>query len=349
MRVRAAVAFVVGALGASAMLAGACGGGGSSCTAGQESCACTGSGLCDTGLTCASNRCVNLGTTSGADGGGGDPTAACSALSAYCQKLNDCAPALVTLAYGTVDECSARLALSCADAVEAPGTGLTATTLAACAAALPGATCPDTIYRAITACRPKGSRANGLACGTDAQCQSGHCAQGDQACGVCAALVNAGDACMVDDDCQPGLVCGGSGACVVPAPAGGACSAAVPCAYGLYCNSGSCASAEETTGDACVPGLPQSCDLLAGLYCDDQTTLCETLGFGQAGDPCGLVGPVYVLCARGQCAYATAAATEGLCGGFAADGAACGDTTPCEAPARCISARCALPSSAQCQ
>jgi hypothetical protein len=347
--------FVVGALGALVVCAEGCGGGGgSSCTAGQETCPCTPSGLCDTGLTCASDRCVNLndvsGTagTNGGAGAGGDPTAACSPLTAYCQKLSDCAPSLLKIVYGTIAQCHARFVLSCADAVTAPDTGLTTATIAACATALPGATCQDAIYRNVAACEAKGNRANGVACGTSWQCQSGYCAQGDQACGVCGALGNPGAVCTVDDNCAPGLLCGG-GTCVAPGILGGVCSDTQPCAYGLFCGGGVCASAAETPGGDCVAGLPESCDLLAGLDCDDGSSKCASLGFAQSGEPCGLVGSTYVFCVEGQCAYATAAATEGLCGAFAGDGAACDDTTPCEAPARCLSGRCALPSSAQCQ
>ena len=66
------------------------------------------------------------------------------------------------LLYGTVDRCSARFAISCKDAVKAPDSGLTATTIAACMAALPGASCDDVIYRKVTACAIKGTRGNGL-------------------------------------------------------------------------------------------------------------------------------------------------------------------------------------------
>src|SRR5450432_3202216 len=145
MRVKAVAGFV-GVMGvvfvAAAMLAQGCGGGSAaSCAVGKESCPCTPGGACDPGLTCASMKCVNLGTVDGggtagatgtaggtAGGGGagasgGTAEAACANYGAVCQKINDCAPLVVKVGYGTVDKCIARSKLSCMDAFKAPDSG----------------------------------------------------------------------------------------------------------------------------------------------------------------------------------------------------------------------------------
>jgi hypothetical protein len=358
MRVKAVAGFV-GVLGvvfvAAAMLAQGCGGGGASCAVGKETCACSPSGACDPGLTCASMKCVNLGTVDGGAGSGGggaggagDPSAACASFSAFCQKLNDCAPLLVKLEYGTMDECTTRFTISCKDAVKAPDSGLTAATITACASALPGATCEDAIYRKVTACQIKGGRANGMACGTNEQCGTGYCAQSDQACGVCTALVNAGDACSVDDDCQPGLLCSNDSHCIVPGLAGAICNDNQPCKFGLYCKAGSCVNTSETPGGNCNMDLQESCDVAKGIYCDGTAAKCANVGFAQNGDPCGLVSAKLVACAKGTCIYPAVTATQGLCGSLAGDGAACDATTLCESPARCLAGHCKLPSSSAC-
>jgi hypothetical protein len=362
MRVKAATGFVLGVLGvvvvASTVLSQGCGGGSASCAVGNEGCACTPSGVCNTGLTCASNKCVNLGTIDGGGGGsggggtgGGNADTACTGFSAICDKLNTCAPLLVKIAYGTVAECTTRFKLSCVDAFNSPGSGLTAATVSACAAALPGATCEDAIYRKVTACQIKGTRGNGMACGTGEQCSSGYCAQSDAACGVCADYVGAGAACVVDDDCQPGLLCSNDSHCVVPGPAGGICTDNQPCKYGLYCLNGSCVQAAETPGANCgTVGMTtaEACDILKGIYCDDSVAKCANLGSAPAGDPCGLVNAKFVLCSAGNCVYPSNTATQGVCASQAGDGAACDSTTSCEAPARCVSGHCKLPSSAAC-
>jgi len=360
MRARVAAGFSLGVLGvvvvAAAVLAEGCGGSSpASCAVGAEGCACTQTGVCDTGLTCASNKCVNLGTvdgggtdTGGAAGSGGNASAACDTFTAYCQKLNACAPAFVKIGYGTVDECNARFKLSCVDSTKAPDSGLTASTISACSAALSGAACTDVIYRKVTACNITGGRSNGMACGADSQCTTGYCAQSDGACGVCSALVGAGNGCMVDDDCQAGLVCNSASLCVLPGGAGGNCNASQPCAYGLYCLNNACATDSETPGGTCNPALAESCDILKGIYCDGSVSTCKNLGFGAPGDNCGLVAGQFVLCSTGQCIYPTVDATEGVCRGLAADGATCDATTLCEAPARCVSGHCKLTSSSSC-
>jgi len=342
------------------LLAAGCGSSGSSCSVGAEGCPCTAGGACNPGFTCASNKCVNLspdggGAGTGGGGTGGTAASACDTFTAYCEKINQCAPLLVKIGYGAVDECNARFKLSCVDATGAPGSGLTAATISACSTALSGASCSDVLYRKVTACNIAGTRANGMACGNNFQCTTGYCAQSDQACGVCSALVGAGNACMVDDDCEAGLVCNSANVCVLPGSAGGNCTDTQPCAYGLYClvndtgtNTGSCATVAETPGTTCNPTLAASCDILKGIYCDGSVSKCANLGFASPGDPCGLVGSKYTVCSMGECTYATAAATQGVCGALGADGAACGATTTCESPARCVNGHCALPSSSAC-
>lgn len=365
MRAKAAGVFVIGVFGlvlaSSGIVAQGCGGGGSStaCTIASEGCPCTGGGTCDPGLECKSNVCVDL-TGGGPDGGGagtggGNASAMCDTFTGYCAKLNECAPALVKLNYGSVEECSTRFAIACKDAVNAPGSGLTAAAITGCVAALPGATCEDLIYRKVAACNAKGTRTNGMACGTNEQCTTGYCTQSASACGVCSALVAAGDACMVTDDCEPGLECSADNHCVVPGTAGTVCSETQGCKYGLYCKpasagaqTGSCVNAAKDPGLDCTKEYASSCNILKGIFCDSASGKCANLGFVAPGEPCGLVSGKFVFCSKGECAYPDATATQGTCGALAADGASCGATTACEIPAECISGKCKLPSSSAC-
>jgi hypothetical protein len=361
MRAKSAGVFVVGVLGllvaASGFVAQGCGGGGgsSACTVASEGCPCTAGGLCDNGLECKSNLCVDLGgggagTGGGNAGTGGGQTAEqmCDAFAGYCAKLNECAPAIVKLNYGTVERCSARFAISCKDAVKAPDSGLTATTIAACMAALPGATCDDVIYRKVAACAIKGTRSNGMACGTNEQCTTGYCSQSANACGVCSAFVAAGATCTVTEDCQPGLECSVAGRCIVPGGAGMTCSETQTCRYGHFCEAGSCVLTAETAGETCNADLLSSCNVLKGRYCNG-SGVCANIGFAENGDPCGLVAAKFVACSKGECIYPSTVAIEGVCKALAADGVTCNDTTSCELPAVCdAGGKCKLPSSAAC-
>jgi hypothetical protein len=297
---------------------------------------------------------VDLGGGAGTGGGnagtGGGQTAEamCDGFTGYCAKLNACAPALVKLNYGTVEECSSRFAIACKDAVKAPDSGLTATTIAGCMAVLPDSSCDDLIYRKVAACNVKGTRTNGMACGTNEQCTTGYCSQGAAACGVCSAFVGAGASCQSTDDCEPGLECSSAGRCVVPGAAGTTCSATQPCRYGFFCEAGSCAATAANAGDTCNADLLSSCNVLKGIYCNG-TGICANIGFAPNGDPCGLVASKFVTCAKGECIYPNDTAIEGVCKALAADGATCNDTTFCELPAVCVAGKCKLPSSLACQ
>lgn len=381
MRAKAAIGLVVGAIGGVLILTATfatpgCGGSSSSCAVGSEGCSCTAGGTCDTGLSCLSKRCVNAGATAGTSGGGSTGTAGtggsvgsagtggstgsagtggsttaeamCNTFTAYCDKINECAPLVVKLSYGSVEECRTRFAIQCKDAVKAPDSGLTANALAACGTALATATCEDVLYRKVAACNIVGGRSNGMACGTGAQCSSTYCAQSNAACGVCAALVGAGSACMVDDDCLAGLVCGNDAHCVTPAAAGSICNDNQPCIYGTYCRNGSCANGATAAGATCEGALATSCNILKGVYCDSTVAKCANIAFAANGDPCGIVSAKFTYCSKGTCIYADAVSTQGICGALAADGATCDATTFCEAPAICSSGKCKLPSSAAC-
>jgi hypothetical protein len=365
MRTRAAVGFVVGCLGAvlalTVVAVPGCGGGGAAtCDVGKEGCPCTGGGACNTGLTCASNKCVNPSAADGGvDSGGGDssggstdPNVACADVSKMCAKLNACAPLLVSIVYGTVEACTTRFKLSCIDAFKAADSGLTAASIAACSAALPGASCEDVLYRKLSACNAKGKRTNGTACGTDEQCATGYCTHDAAACGVCADFVGAGSSCTQDDDCEPGLVCSNDSHCVVPGAAGTTCSDNQPCKYGFYCRGGSCVATKATAGASCQD--IGSCELLKGIYCNTTVQTCQKIGAAMPGEPCGSVNSSFVLCAAGDCVFAnTGIDLTGVCAMQAGDGQSCGaqasNGAGCQAPARCLSNRCALPNSNACQ
>ncbi|MDB4983384.1 MAG: hypothetical protein JWM82_4136 [Myxococcales bacterium] len=357
MRIKGTAGLVVGVLGlvvvGAGVLAQGCGGGSSSkCDVGSESCPCTSGGICNSGLSCVSKTCVNL---SGTDGGAGgttgstDPDVACADVSKYCQKYNECAPLLLKIIYGSLDACSARLKLSCKDGFSAPKSGLTAANIAACSAALPAASCSDVVYRKVAACQYKGTTDNGGACGTGEQCKSGYCAQGTNACGVCADLLKAGNTCDEDSACEPGLICSDDGHCVLPSAGGTACSTNQPCTYGYYCSPGNtCAVATNDPGGACND--PGSCNGFLSLFCSAGS--CKSIIFANAGSTCGAVGSDLVYCSGSDCNNPDATATTGVCAARAKDGEVCGDTTAngrsCQTPALCVSGHCKLPSSAAC-
>ncbi len=101
-------------------------------------------------------------------------------------------------------------------------------------------------------------------CKLDLQCS------GLTVAGTCGPLSSAGQSCLIDGNCEPGLFCTGQslatlvkGTCVARRSKGGACSAESECDAALYCSAGSCA-AKKAPGAACgnsneCPGYANFC------------------------------------------------------------------------------------------
>jgi hypothetical protein len=207
------------------------------------------------------------------------------------------------------------------------------------------------LYNQVDACNFKGKRTNGEACGTDAQCTTGHCTLGDSACGVCANQVGAGNSCTDNGDCSSGFVCSDDQHCVLPGAGGTVCTDVQPCKYGFYCRNGSCVTAANSAGATCQDQA-SSCVFLKGLWCNVSVQTCAAVSYAQPGEPCGQVGSRYAVCSAGSCIYPLGS-TEGTCASLGGDGDACGTGTAndkgCQFPSRCVAGHCKKPNSAACQ
>jgi hypothetical protein len=276
-----------------------------------------------------------------------DPAQICLGMQKYCERFNACAPYYIGLEFGTVAKCTERLTIQCLDAVAAPGSGLDGTAMVACTAALETASCNDLFNRTIPACNFKGTRANGMACGTDEQCSSGRCAKSMGACGTCADFAADGAACGFDEDCAPGRLCNEDDRCVVPAMPQATCSTARPCQYGFACVAAACQPSVTTAGGACGSA---GCSLPHGLYCGSGNT-CAAIPLNAPAAVCRDSTTMPAHCAGGTCILGQTGDT-GTCFAFAADGQACGDASDneldCQAPSLCVADKCAPPNSASC-
>jgi hypothetical protein len=277
--------------------------------------------------------------------------AASDAAAAFCARAAACAPAYVTIGYGTTTECEQRLAESLLPGITANGSNEPASQVEACATALATASCADLLDRNLPAiCTPMpGSLADGTACAEDSQCTGGRChIAAGTVCGTCGEPSGAGTACSQDDDCVDGMKCGTTNTCVAYGAMGATCDATHPCSSVYGCVGGTCAApgaenAPCTTSDAC--------DQLHGIFCDG--TRCTSVGFAPAGAACGLVSGVLTACEGpgSFCQGETAPSYQGTCVAAAADGAACDATNGpmCTTPAVCVNAKCEVPDPTMCQ
>jgi len=288
--------------------------------------------------------------------------AAADTASAFCSRVDACAPAFISLLYGDVATCTSKFKTTIMGSLTATGTSANPTDMEACAQALPGASCEDVLGRNLPApCKAKpGTLPDGAACGDDAQCVGRLCniAPG-QICGVCSAPVAAGGACRSDDDCDTSLKCAGMAnqlVCTARVAAGGACDASHPCQALLACKAGTCAT-PDPAGTACMTGQ-DTCDSAHGVLCHPVNQTCAQLTFAKPGDACGLVGGGIALCQSGglsptpACSGLSAATMfMGTCQAPAADGAMCNDMTGprCVSPSICVSGACKIKDASGCR
>ena len=149
--------------------------------------------------TLAACGSVSPANNTGAGGSGGNDAAtemapltadqACAEMAqALCNRFNDCAPPAVPLLFVDMATCVSRATLGCTKDQEDADITRTPDDIAACASALPAASCDDLIARMLpAACQTKpGTRLNGEGCGASLQCMSAHCEVTDGNCGTCA-------------------------------------------------------------------------------------------------------------------------------------------------------------------
>lgn len=267
---------------------------------------------------------------------------ACSAYAvAYCGYLQSCSQTFFNLRFASLDTCQQYETTECVNAVIAPKSGSTPSSVSACTTALPTWACRDFIddIHPPMACAPiPGGLPNGASCAKNQQCESTFCdtAPGS-ACGTCAPVPPPGTPCgpMAQvSSCGPGNYCNDQSVCTPHALLGQACSKDNTCASGYAC-----------TGSVCVQGLAQEgapcgltgdvgCDIVSGLDCNEQRQSCQPAIFVGAGQACDsiLFGQQTTHCSGGaQCLNGACSAVVGL--GQACDTVA-GPT--CVTPARCI-------------
>lgn len=292
--------------------------------------------------------------------------AAESAATALCARYDACSPFFVKLEYGDVDTCTSAAKTALTSALAAPGTGMTPAQVADCAAAIPGASCDEAIGHDLpSSCQPAvGALAAGAACGDSSQCKSSFCHKATgMMCGACAEAPTSGASCSADSDCPVGAVCSKAATCASPGAAGASCDPVNrPCLATLACKSGTCA-APGAAGASCTKTTKGSistdtCDVLAGLYCNASGT-CAAIDLAAAGRPCLLVNGGLAACSgNGTCNLPSKLMTSGTCLAAAAPGATCTakgsglsygvSSADCAPPATCENGVCTVSDPSSC-
>jgi hypothetical protein len=281
-----------------------------------------------------------------------------------CTRLQECSAEQMVVDYGTEGACETRLKLNCLNAISAPSSGNTAARSEACAQAYASESCTDLLdEKPPAACvQATGLLADGEPCAFPGQCQTGFCAIVPGAgCGTCAAAPVAGASCTTLTTCGQVLTCISSVAtCSGFALQGGPCSKSALCGTGLFCvgstttTPGTCEPSVEDAGAPCDPSAKNGpgCDRQQSLTCSSLSKSCVPLPpYAAAGQPCGTIDGVAVVCGGAAACTATAADAgldasadasppTSICVGPAADGAECNVITGpgCLSPARCIAA-----------
>ena len=276
---------------------------------------------------------------------------------AYCQKLESCAPLLITTQFGDVTTCTTRLQLVCALGTTPTGAGPMPTAIETCVADLTSTSCDDVFAAVLPAscASATGTKMNGTGCGDASECQSGFCGKPDNmACGTCGPKPTTGSDCS-HIPCGDGFVCSAANLCVAKGLVSASCQTDSDCIASLSCEgahgttSGTC-QRRLTAGVTCdsTTQTTPGCDTLNGLFCNPATKVCQTLGLAGAGQVCGINNGGYSVCTAS--AYCRTSGLSGTCVATAADGAACNATNGpmCLPPANCVNGVCVLPAVPSC-
>jgi hypothetical protein len=294
---------------------------------------------------------AGCGGVSAAMDAGATAEEGCSQVAkSLCDALNACAPVFIQEQYGDEATCISRATLSCMTDQSTGGIARTPDDLVACAKAASGISCTDALAGNLpSACDPKpGTIVNGMACGSNLQCQSTYCNKTD-ACGVCSSRQDVGHACSTNDGCNKGLVCASS-VCVKPAGPGEACNLpSQPCRSDVACSSskapGMCVP-RVGAGGACADNS-DLCDFTKGAICNTlaNPNACITINIAKPGDMCSLASKTACVGGVGPCSDVL---FGGICANPAEDGAACDNKSVCIPPATCVNKVCRLPSAPNC-
>ncbi len=207
-------------------------------------------------------------------------------VAALCVELESCLGDNAGEAFFGPDGCEARVRAqvedgdfdATIDAVEAGRVQYDGSKVSDCLASIRGTGCGFQTTRVLESesCRLvlEGSVAAGGDCAIDEDCAGvAFCKRvGDQCPGACTELLEAGEACTRDDECENGLACPSSvDRCVAPGRLGEACGRATDavCAAGLIClgasatTAGECSDPEElyvaALGEDCSPFESELC------------------------------------------------------------------------------------------
>jgi hypothetical protein len=233
----------------------------------------------------------------------------------------------------------ARFEQVCQNQIALPGSGMTPTTVEACAAALDASSC-ELPYGPPAVCNFHGSLPGGAPCNEGLQCQSGLCGGtalfgaggqlGPWTCGTCEPFAAIGKACS-PGGCSADAIClakGKTSVCVAitQGDVGATCDAlAAQCKTGLYCSAqtGRCAKpagAGEPCGEGSDPGgcaaplgcagTPETCRSgSVGAQCISDPDCASGLGCG----PSGTCNPVSWVAAGQVCDGYNTRCLVGVC------------------------------------
>jgi hypothetical protein len=280
---------------------------------------------------------------------------ACSAwISAYCERYQECMPAVITVSFGDLATCRKEGLKNCSKVFDSRAARVTPEGLFNCSKLYRARTCEAFFGRdeVPAECHLGGTLAGGEPCTTGFDCADGCCSvRSDAPCPVCVASLPAGQPCETHQGCDPGLLCSDAGRCAEQAGEGEACDEERPCNRTLYCNKKKICARLGLQGDPCDKNDGSGCDPFHGYFCNPYTGVCTSLAFARAGEPCGylqgLDGP-YTYCILGPvCEFdpSTPQAIQGTCGEALPVGAPCvlGELPECASPAHCLAGVCTVP------
>lgn len=258
---------------------------------------------------------------------------ACKALaSAFCARVDTCAPIVSDALLGRADGCVAAMTDRCFRTMAIGGSSRGPAELVACGEAIATMDCDTFTVRYPEPCAiPPGTLPDAAACAFDEQCASSFCARNaDDACGTCARAPRISEPCVARR-CPTGLVCNGLGRCVRPHAVSEPCDQTQPCDRLGLCELGTCVPRRKL-GERC--GGFDQCDPFGATVCSQQSW-CVATAVAKRGERCDRTANMLTVC------EAPARCIDDRCTDGLSEGAPCNDVGACAGPfAECLRGRC---------
>jgi hypothetical protein len=250
---------------------------------------------------------------------------------ASCERNFLCSPVWMEYKAGTKEACAIEVGRVLRWEAALPGAGFSVAALEECIDELARVGCDAASYACVY-----GTRMDGAACASGAQCRSGWCTGDAASCGSCVPEPDRSGKCATDANCFYESHCSNEEHCELDFREGHSCTREAECDVYLSCIGGACVPNDQGQGERCGDSIGLCDQFHAQLTCAGGT--CRFASFANPGEACPELG----WCRGGG------GCLDNVCQSGPAPGAPCEDDSNCGWQAFCSHGTCLIPGGDPC-